>query len=93
MSEHITGQLTRAGNIPPLFGDRETCGVVIECTRDELREVRSLPMYERVTVIRSDELASLRAFAERLLRLHELRSDEVAAKIVQDVIDSAKKTP
>ena len=62
MSTHITGKLILAGD----YTEEEQIDlaeplarVVVVMTRDQLRDVARLPMYEDVTVIRTDELAAL----------------------------------
>lgn len=76
MSEHITGTLTTAGD----SGEQSTSNVplarvVIVTPKDSLAAVRSLPMYEDVTVIKTSELESLRAEVAMLRAKYEAFCD------------------
>ena len=71
MSTHITGKLILAGDYTEeeqIDPAEPLARVVVVMTREQLRDVATLPMYEEVTVIRSDELAALRAEVERLTK-------------------------
>jgi len=69
MSTHITGKLILAGDYTQeeqIDPAEPLARVVVVMTGDQLRDVATLPMHDEVTVIRSDELAALRAEVERL---------------------------
>ena len=69
MSTHITGKLIVAGEYPPEdcpHGATELARIIVVMPREVLREVKTLPMYEDVAVIKTEELAALRADRERL---------------------------
>lgn len=60
---HITGKLILAGDYVEdgkVDPNAPLAGVVIVTTRERLRAVVALPMYEEVTVIRTGELAEMR---------------------------------
>jgi hypothetical protein len=76
MSTHITGKLILAGDYTEeeqIDPAEPLARVVVVMTREQLRDVATLPMYEEVTVIRSDELAALRADRARLDWLEKRR--------------------
>lgn len=74
MSAQLIGKLVLAGDID--LGEGELIsGVVVEIPRDVLREVKTLPMYDRVEVVPAAEMDKLRTALQSLV-------DAVAARIV-----------
>lgn len=74
------GIFTRAGTFP--IRDEETTGFVVSCTSEELRAVKHLPMYQRVAVVRADELERLSRYCSEL----EEQIDEAGLKAAQKAV-------
>lgn len=72
MSTHITGKLISVGEYPDeeQIGSTPLARAVVVCTRDQMREVQSLPMYEEVTIIKTSDLAAATARADEQFRLY-----------------------
>ena len=56
----LVGELTHAGTMN-VGSDTDVTGVFVCLTVEELRAVKTLPMYRRVAIIPADEIANLRA--------------------------------
>lgn len=48
-SSRITGELAEAGSM--VVGGELTTGVFVQCTEEELRDAKMLPLYRRVAIV------------------------------------------
>ena len=65
----LFGVLTRAGTF--VVGDEESTGLLVSMSVEDLRTIRHVPMYRRVTVLAVDDYAALEErVAETLANRH-----------------------
>lgn len=57
--EHLTGDLVLAGDIHVADDATPTPGVLIHCSRENLRGMKRLPMYEPVVIVPLSEYVKL----------------------------------
>jgi len=93
----ITGTLIEAGDITQ-YGDSCTMpGIVIECTREELKAAKMMPLYRKVIVTEAPEDGAIDNINLLIGALYEIRKATARMDIdngfaVQFIIDSTMET-